>query len=82
MHFQLSIKLHFNYFKINSTQEIDKKLGLIQQIFELSGNEVRSLTAKEPRLITCQLHKIKVAYLLITLHLQNQIGTTFQLKYR
>nr|CAG4636464.1 EOG090X0C5Y [Eubosmina coregoni] len=45
---------------LHSTQEIDKKLGLIQQIFELSGNEVRSLTAKEPRLITCQLHKIKV----------------------
>ncbi|EFA03203.1 transcription termination factor 3, mitochondrial [Tribolium castaneum] len=43
-----------------STQEIDKKLGFFQKNFGLTGNEVRSLTVKKPRLITYNLNHVKL----------------------
>ena len=46
-----------------STKEIDKQLGFFQQLFKLSGNQVRSLAVKEPRLITSKLDAIKVIIL-------------------
>nr|CAG4637305.1 EOG090X0C5Y [Ceriodaphnia reticulata] len=42
-----------------STHRIDNRLGFFQQIFDLSGNELRAVAAKEPRIITCSLNKIK-----------------------
>ncbi|KAJ3654462.1 hypothetical protein Zmor_013650 [Zophobas morio] len=43
-----------------STQDIDKKLGFFQKSFSLTGNEVRSLTARKPRLITYDIEHIKL----------------------
>jgi mTERF domain-containing protein len=43
-----------------STQDIDKKLGFFQKTFSLTGNEVRSLTVKRPRLITYSIEHIKL----------------------
>ncbi|RZC36136.1 mTERF domain-containing protein 1, mitochondrial [Asbolus verrucosus] len=43
-----------------STQDIDKKLGFFQKNFSLTGNEVRELTTKKPRLITFDLNHIKL----------------------
>nr|CAG4638695.1 EOG090X0C5Y [Cyclestheria hislopi] len=42
-----------------STTRIDARLGFFQRAFRLSGNEVRSLSRKEPRLITCNLWNVK-----------------------
>lgn len=35
-----------------STKRIDRRLGYFQKNFELSGNQVRQLTVKQPRIIT------------------------------
>lgn len=43
-----------------STQDIDERLGYFQREFKLKGDEVRTLTAKCPKLITYGLKKIKV----------------------
>lgn len=43
-----------------STQDIDNKLGFFQNRFHLSGNEVRKLATKQPKLITCSEDLIKV----------------------
>ncbi|KPI93860.1 mTERF domain-containing protein 1, mitochondrial [Papilio xuthus] len=42
-----------------STIRIDRRLGFYQEKFELSGNEVRLLATKQPRLITYNLHHIQ-----------------------
>lgn len=42
-----------------STRRIDRRLGFFQRTFELVGNEVRSLTAKQPRIITYNLEHIQ-----------------------
>nr|CAG4641991.1 EOG090X0C5Y [Eurycercus lamellatus] len=42
-----------------STEKIDNRLGFFQQLFHLTGNELRSVTVKEPRLITGKLDKVK-----------------------
>ncbi|XP_058461655.1 transcription termination factor 3, mitochondrial [Malaya genurostris] len=42
-----------------NTRRIDKRLGFFQQTFKLSGEEVRSLTAKQPRIITYNLEHIQ-----------------------
>lgn len=42
-----------------STREIDERLGFFQKEFELTGDEVRSVTVTEPRLITYDLGNIK-----------------------
>ncbi|XP_044267016.1 transcription termination factor 3, mitochondrial [Tribolium madens] len=55
-----------------STQEIDKKLGFFQKSFRLTGNEVRSLTVKKPRLITYDTNHIKV----ITFVIKEEMGFT------
>ena len=43
-----------------STTRIDDRLGFFQKVFQLSGPEVRLLAAKEPRLITSKLDRVKV----------------------
>lgn len=45
---------------VDSVTEIDSRLGFFQQTFDLSGQELRELTCKEPRLITRNLQSIKV----------------------
>ncbi|KAK3892633.1 hypothetical protein Pcinc_003522 [Petrolisthes cinctipes] len=42
-----------------STVQIDSRLGFYQRTFKLSGNEVRTLATREPRLITAKLYDIK-----------------------
>ncbi|XP_055537875.1 transcription termination factor 3, mitochondrial [Wyeomyia smithii] len=42
-----------------STKRIDRRLGFFQKTFELSGNDVRLLTAKQPRLITYNLEHVR-----------------------
>lgn len=44
-----------------STQAIDKRLGHFQNIFKLTGNEVRLLTLERPQLITSDLEVVKHA---------------------
>ncbi|XP_056649172.1 transcription termination factor 3, mitochondrial [Diorhabda sublineata] len=43
----------------HSTADIDNRLGFYQKNFMLSGNEIRSLTTKCPRLITFSLDSVK-----------------------
>ncbi|KAJ8958163.1 hypothetical protein NQ318_006102 [Aromia moschata] len=43
-----------------STQEIDERLGFFQNHFALTGDEVRLITIKAPKLITFPIHKIKL----------------------
>ncbi|XP_062556204.1 transcription termination factor 3, mitochondrial [Armigeres subalbatus] len=42
-----------------STRRIDRRLGFFQKTFELRGDEVRSLTVKQPRIITYNLEHIR-----------------------
>lgn len=44
----------------SSVDNIDTRLGFFQQTFQLSGNELRLLACKEPRLITRKFDDIKV----------------------
>lgn len=43
-----------------STIDIDKRLGYFQREFQLTGDEVRSVTVKRPQIITHSLSHIKV----------------------
>lgn len=43
-----------------STQYIDEKLGFFQKKFNLTGDEVRYLAAKRPKLITHEESKIRI----------------------
>lgn len=43
-----------------STQEIDERLGFFQTNFKLSGQEVRQLAVKQPKVITGDLEIVKV----------------------
>lgn len=43
---------------IFSTVRIDRRLGFYQEKFTLCGQEVRFLSTKQPKLITCNLHHI------------------------
>ncbi|XP_077293249.1 transcription termination factor 3, mitochondrial-like isoform X2 [Arctopsyche grandis] len=43
-----------------STVQIDRRLGMFQNEFSLTGDEVRLLVTKQPRLITFSMHHIKV----------------------
>ncbi|XP_044750479.1 transcription termination factor 3, mitochondrial [Coccinella septempunctata] len=43
-----------------STQEIDDKLGFLQNMFHLTGNEVRKVVTKQPKLISCSDNLLKV----------------------
>jgi len=45
-----------------STVDIDKRLGFFQRTFILSGDEVRMLATKRPRLITYSLGKVTVSH--------------------
>lgn len=49
------------YYKrfVCSTQDINEKLGFFQKQFGLTGNEVRLVAAKKPKLITYDLQKIR-----------------------
>lgn len=42
-----------------STQRIDKRLGFFQKSFSLSGQEVRELSCKAPRLITYSMEHVR-----------------------
>lgn len=42
-----------------STKRIDKRLGYFQKTFKMMGDEVRLLTAKQPRIITYNLEHIR-----------------------
>ncbi|CAG9784478.1 unnamed protein product [Diatraea saccharalis] len=46
------------YWLMFSTTRIDRRLGYFQNKFNLCGSEVRGLTAKQPRLITYNLHHV------------------------
>ncbi|XP_047515610.1 transcription termination factor 3, mitochondrial [Pieris napi] len=41
-----------------NTEKIDRRLGYFQNTFALTGNEVRFLATKQPRIITYNLHHI------------------------
>merc|ERR1712071_485090 len=43
-----------------STQRIDTRLGLFQKIFQLSGNEIRQVAVREPRLITSKMRNVQL----------------------
>ncbi|CAG0913136.1 unnamed protein product [Notodromas monacha] len=42
-----------------STLRIDRRLGFFQRLFHLKGHEVREFTAGYPRLVTCNLWRVK-----------------------
>nr|CAD7456942.1 unnamed protein product [Timema tahoe] len=42
-----------------STRRIDRRLGHFQKSFSLNGDEIRTLTIKQPRLITFNMNHIK-----------------------
>jgi len=43
-----------------STERIDTRLGLFQKIFNLSGNEIRLVVNREPRIITSKMSNVQV----------------------
>ncbi|XP_017491048.1 PREDICTED: transcription termination factor 3, mitochondrial [Rhagoletis zephyria] len=47
------------YWLMFSTQRIDRRLGHFQKEFRLSGDDVRFLTSKQPRLITYSMEHIR-----------------------
>lgn len=53
-----------------STQRIDRRLGWFQKNFQLSGDEIRKLTVKQPKLITYNLEHIREA----TFSVKEQMG--------
>jgi len=50
----------FSFPSIGSTEKIDQRLGHFQKTFKLTGNEVRYLAVKRPRLITYDMAHIQV----------------------
>lgn len=60
MCFQQLCYLEYYKFCHFSTQDIDERLGFYQNTFDLSGDEVRLLAAKKPRLITYDQKHVKV----------------------
>jgi hypothetical protein len=50
----------FSFLSIGSTEKIDQRLGHFQKTFKLTGNEVRNLAVKRPRLITYDMAHIQV----------------------
>ncbi|KAJ8953981.1 hypothetical protein NQ314_007174 [Rhamnusium bicolor] len=56
----------------HSTQQIDEHLGFLQNHFGLSGNEVRLIATKSPKLITYPISKVK----LNTFVLKEEMGFT------
>lgn len=49
-----------SFLSIDSTEKIDQRLGHFQKTFKLTGNEVRNLAVKRPRLITYHMAHIQV----------------------
>lgn len=47
------------YWVMFSTKRIDTRLGFFQKEFNLSGDEIRNLATKQPRLITYKLEHVK-----------------------
>lgn len=54
------------YWLMFSTKRIDKRLGYFQENFKLSGDDVRFLAAKQPRLITYNMEHIRKNMFCIT----------------
>ncbi|XP_055856609.1 transcription termination factor 3, mitochondrial [Episyrphus balteatus] len=54
------------YWLMFSTKRIDKRLGYFQENFKLSGDDVRFLAAKQPRLITYSMEHIRKNMFCIT----------------
>jgi hypothetical protein len=50
----------FSFFYIGRTKKIDQRLGHFQKTFKLTGDEVRNLAVKRPRLITYDFAHIQV----------------------
>nr|CAG4647351.1 EOG090X0C5Y [Megafenestra aurita] len=60
-----------------SVDNIDTRLGFFQQTFQLSGNELRLLACKEPRLITRKFDDIKI----VNFSFREEMGfESFQIK--
>lgn len=58
--FLICFTMHLTYNNLSfSTVRIDRRLGFYQEKFELSGNEVRFVATKQPRLITYNLLHIQ-----------------------
>jgi hypothetical protein len=62
------------FFSVGSTQEIDQRLGRFQKTFKLTGNEVRRLTLRRPKLITHNMAHIKVFLSLAIIFLTSTKG--------
>ena len=56
----IPIVIIFSFLSIGSTKKIDQRLGHFQKNFKLTGNEVRNLAVKRPRLITYHMANIQV----------------------
>nr|CAG4643461.1 EOG090X0C5Y [Ilyocryptus agilis] len=48
------------FWLLYSTEEIDKRLGFFQQLFKLTGNQLRLVATKEPRLMNTTPQQIKL----------------------
>jgi len=63
IHFKVFIPttvIIISFLSIGSTEKIDQRLGHFQKTFKLTGNEVRNLAVKRPRLITYHMSHIQV----------------------
>ena len=57
---QIQLIITKNPFWLNfNTKRIDRRLGFFQKNFELTGNDVRFLTTKQPNLITYNMEHIR-----------------------
>lgn len=57
---QFSVSISHHLRSSSSTVRIDGRLGFFQENFKLTGDEVRYLATKRPRLITSKIDNIKV----------------------
>jgi len=48
------------FWLVFSTERIDTRLGLFQKIFNLSGNEIRLVVNREPRIITSKMSNVQL----------------------
>jgi len=63
IHFKVFIPTNviiFSFLSIGRTEKIDRRLGHFQKTFKLTGNEVRNLAVKRPRLITYRMAHVQV----------------------
>lgn len=61
--------MNINIYRNFSTTRIDSRLGFFQKTFDLTGEEVRFLAERDPKLFTYNMHSINTNNFSITLEM-------------